>query len=71
MLLYPEAVKKAQAELDTVIGRTRLPVLGDRADLPYVTAFWMVGFFDTTYCLDNSAGFQEVSRYSATVPLGR
>ena len=50
MLLYPEAVKKAQAELDTVIGRTRLPVLGDRADLPYVTAFWMVGFFDTTYC---------------------
>ena len=71
MVLYPEAVKKAQAELDTVIGKKRLPVLGDRPDLPYVTAFWMVWFFDAAYCQDNSAGLQEVLRYSATVPLGK
>jgi len=42
MILYPEATKKAQAELDTVIGRNHLPVLGDRPELPYVTAFLMV-----------------------------
>ena len=42
MILYPEAKEKAQAELDTVIGKDRLPVLGDRLELPYVTAFVMV-----------------------------
>ena len=42
MILYPEAKEKAQAELDTVIGKDRLPVLGDRPGLPYVTAFVMV-----------------------------
>jgi len=42
MILYPEATKKAQAELDAVIGRNHLPVLGDRPELPYVTAFLMV-----------------------------
>ena len=44
MVLYPAAVKKAQAELDTVIGKDRLPVLGDRPDLPYITAFLMVQY---------------------------
>ena len=42
MILYPEAKKKAQAELDAVIGKDRLPVLGDRPELPYTTAFLMV-----------------------------
>jgi hypothetical protein len=60
MVLYPEAAKKAQAELDAVIGKKRLPMLGDRPDLPYVTAFWMVRFSDTAYCQHNSIGLQEV-----------
>ena len=47
MILYPEAKKKAQAELDAVIGKDRLPVLGDRPELPYVTAFLMVQALDT------------------------
>ena len=42
MILYPEAKKKAQAELDAIIGKDRLPVLDDRPELPYVTAFVMV-----------------------------
>jgi hypothetical protein len=70
MALYPEAAKKAQAELDAVIGRKRLPMLGDRPDLPYVTAFWMVRFFGITYRQHNSIGPQEVMRYAAIVPLG-
>jgi hypothetical protein len=57
MVLYPEAVKKAQAELDAVIGRKRLPMLGDRPDLPYVTAFWMVRLSDIIYYQGNSVWF--------------
>lgn len=38
MLLYPEAAKKAQEEIDRVIGSDRLPNFDDEADLPYVRA---------------------------------
>jgi cytochrome P450 len=30
--------KKAQAEIDTVVGNDRLPTFADRANLPYVNA---------------------------------
>ncbi|KJA13410.1 hypothetical protein HYPSUDRAFT_220871 [Hypholoma sublateritium FD-334 SS-4] len=35
MIMYPEVQKKAQAELDAVIGTERLPRISDRAHLPY------------------------------------
>ena len=38
MVLYPEVQKKAQAELDSVIGMGRLPGFEDRDRLPYVSA---------------------------------
>ncbi|KIV77917.1 hypothetical protein PV11_09689 [Exophiala sideris] len=38
-VLYPEAVKKAQQELDEVIGRDRFPTWEDRQQLPYIVAF--------------------------------
>lgn len=38
MTLYPEVQKRAQAEIDAVIGIGRLPVLDDRERLPYVNA---------------------------------
>ncbi|KAF4621608.1 hypothetical protein D9613_012620 [Agrocybe pediades] len=38
MALYPEVQKKAQAELDRVIGPNRLPEFGDREALPYINA---------------------------------
>ncbi|KAF8510589.1 cytochrome P450 [Gautieria morchelliformis] len=38
MVLYPEVQKRAQAELDSVVGMSRLPVFEDRDSLPYVTA---------------------------------
>lgn len=34
----PDLQKKAQAELDAVVGVERLPLISDRADLPYVHA---------------------------------
>ena len=70
MVLHPAATKKAQAELEEVIGKDRLPVLGDRPDLPYVTAFLMVRCFDTFYHQNDLVGLQEVMRYSPIFPCG-
>ncbi|GAB1526973.1 hypothetical protein RhiTH_010147 [Rhizoctonia solani] len=36
--LHPEAAKLAQAEIDTIIGRERLPELKDRENMPYTDA---------------------------------
>jgi cytochrome P450 len=38
MALHPEAQKKAQEEIDRVVGRHRLPNFEDRDSLPYVNA---------------------------------
>jgi hypothetical protein len=36
MILNPRVQAKAQAELDAVVGKDRLPLIGDKADLPYI-----------------------------------
>ena len=38
MALYPEVQKKAQAEIDAVIGPNRLPDFEDHPSLPYINA---------------------------------
>ncbi|KAI0049998.1 cytochrome P450 [Auriscalpium vulgare] len=38
LTIYPEAQRKAQAEIDAVVGSDRLPTFADRASLPYVEA---------------------------------
>jgi len=38
MVLYPEVQKKAQAEIDAVVGPHRLPDFEDRPSLPYINA---------------------------------
>ncbi|EMD40455.1 hypothetical protein CERSUDRAFT_80124 [Gelatoporia subvermispora B] len=38
MTCFPEAQKKAQEEIDSVIGTDRLPTIADRERLPYVNA---------------------------------
>ena len=38
MAMFPDVQKKAQAELDAVVGRGRLPETGDRGSLPYTDA---------------------------------
>ncbi|KIJ64543.1 hypothetical protein HYDPIDRAFT_111879 [Hydnomerulius pinastri MD-312] len=38
MTLHPEVVHKAQAELDAVVGRERLPTYEDKENLPYIRA---------------------------------
>jgi cytochrome P450 len=38
MALYPDVQRKAQAELDAVIGPNRLPNYDDQESLPYINA---------------------------------
>ncbi|KAF9236656.1 cytochrome P450 [Melanogaster broomeanus] len=38
MTLYPEVQRKAQAEIDAVVGSDRLPTIQDREQLPYISA---------------------------------
>jgi cytochrome P450 len=38
MVLYPQVQRKAQAEIDAVVGTDRLPNFADVPQLPYVTA---------------------------------
>jgi cytochrome P450 len=38
MLVYPEVQAKAQAEIDRVVGKDRLPELSDEPSLPYIQA---------------------------------
>lgn len=40
MTLYPRVLKKAQAELDAIVGTKRLPTFSDRPNLPYLEALF-------------------------------
>ena len=40
MVLHPEQQKRAQEEIDRVVGTGRLPTFDDRDSLPYVEAFF-------------------------------
>jgi cytochrome P450 len=49
LILYPEVQKRAQAQIDSVVSRDRLPTFEDRSRLPYIEAIckellrWQVG----------------------------
>ena len=38
MILNPDVMRKAQAEIDAVVGQDRLPSFADRQSLPYINA---------------------------------
>jgi cytochrome P450 len=38
MAMYPDVLKRAQAELDDVVGHDRLPLISDKPRLPYIEA---------------------------------
>ena len=38
MTLYPDVQRKAQAEIDQIVGNSRLPNFSDEGGLPYVQA---------------------------------
>ena len=43
MTLYPEVQKKAQEEIDRVVGNDRLPSFADYDNLPYIRAMGQHG----------------------------
>ncbi|XP_072484443.1 cytochrome P450 1A2-like isoform X2 [Notamacropus eugenii] len=49
LVTKPEVQKKIQEELDTVIGRARRPLLSDRPQLPYLEAFILEIFRETSF----------------------
>ena len=38
MVLYPQVMRRAQEQIDLVVGRDRLPTFADRKALPYIEA---------------------------------
>lgn len=38
MIHYPQIMRKAQAQIDAVVGRDRVPTFADRPHLPYIRA---------------------------------
>lgn len=38
MVLYPDVQRRAQAELQSIVGSNRMPAFADRPSLPYVQA---------------------------------
>ena len=72
MTLHPEVAKKAQAELDVVVGNDRLPTFADREQLPYLDALtkevlrWNTvaptGMRLLLYTLDPMSNFSQVCR---------
>lgn len=38
MIKHPEVLRKAQEEIDSVVGHSRLPTFDDRPSLPYIEA---------------------------------
>ena len=61
MVLHPEVQRKAQAEIDAVVGCDRLPNISDRDSLPYVRSLvaetfrWSpaipLGYYLSIHCL--------------------
>ena len=49
MVVYPETQKRAQAELDAVVGHDRIPTFADYENLPYIRG--MVSLMFTWYTL--------------------
>jgi hypothetical protein len=46
LIAYPEAQKKAQEEVDRVVGEHRMPTLDDLEEMPYIRAMILeAGFF--------------------------
>ena len=71
MVAYPETQKKAQQELEKVVGRERLPSFGDYEKLPYIRA--MVGSLSIPFPLRIGIlcmQVKEIIRWGPAVPLG-
>lgn len=80
MALRPDVQKKAQAELDSVLGPGKLPTFEDRESLPYVEAVilesirWMpavpLGVSHRVLVEDEYKGYR-IPKGSIIIPVGQ
>ncbi len=72
MVRYPEVYRKAQHELDSVIGDHRLPDFDDRGSLPYLECIMKEVYRCVTVILwEYPVAYSALDgRWGATVPLG-
>ena len=72
MIRHPEVAKKAQVEIDEIIGNDRLPTLQDRADLPYTDCILKEVFRYHSFGLHTNAFLMGIClRINPAVPLGQ
>ncbi len=70
MVLYPEVFKKAQREIDAVIGRQRLPAFEDAASLPYLDCL-VKEVYRYVMAMNLNHSLNKHSRWHPPVPLGK
>lgn len=64
MVIYPETQKRAQAELDAIVGRERIPTFADYENLLYIRAMASLIFTPCTciqLTLDSGEGSIEMA----------
>ena len=73
MLKHPHILRKAQEEIDRVVGKERLPVFADKKNLPYVNAVCSEVFrlvFINLYYYMHRLSTVSFSRYETVSPFG-
>lgn len=73
MTVFPEVQKRAQAEIDQVVGNDRLPKLSDRMHLPYCKALCKEihrFVFNGHFYSKRAYVAYAIGRWSPVVPLG-
>ena len=70
MLHYPDVYRKAQEEIDRVIGNERLPDLTDRGSLPYLEAVVMELYRCVTSNTCDSFILKMQCRWNPPLPVG-
>ena len=77
MVLFPESQRKAQDELDKVVGFDRLPEYEDKENLPYINALWKevlrwhpIAPFAFPHLLKQDDVFEEYFIPAGTIVLG-
>jgi cytochrome P450 len=72
MVLHPDVLAKAQAEVDRIMGSNRLPDLSDRDTLPYLDAIITETLRYVSSCnITTSFLIQNNVRWNPPAPLGR
>ena len=70
MMLYPDVQKKAQEEIDRVVGPQRLPDFTDRDSLPYIDCVMMETLRYVSCIPTHGLVTTKTNRWHPVTPLG-